>query len=75
MITGFQLDADEVGRIMAWQEEQDRILVRLGKDLNEVGASGGRFTYSFTPTSLGVVVTVEDHLTNNKVDVTDYESW
>ena len=39
------------------------------------GAIGGGLTYSFTPTSLGIVVTVEESLTNEKLDLTDFDSW
>lgn len=40
------------------------------------GASGGRFTYSFTPTSLGVVVKVHDAMEQqDTIDLTDYDSW
>lgn len=38
------------------------------------GTIGGRITYSFTPTSLGVVVTASC-LCGKKLNVTDYESW
>lgn len=39
------------------------------------GAIGGRYTYTFHPTTLGVVVKVIDELTKEELDVTDYESW
>lgn len=39
------------------------------------GAVGGNLTYSFTPTSIGVVVTVKDAFTNETIDLTDYEDW
>lgn len=37
------------------------------------GATGGGLTYNFTPTSIGVIVTVDYHIYN--LDLTDYESW
>lgn len=39
------------------------------------GAIGGDLTYSFTPTSLGVVVHVTNSHTDETIDLTDYESW
>lgn len=39
------------------------------------GATGGIVTYSFTPTSLGVVVKVRHAITGNILDVTDYDNW
>ena len=39
------------------------------------GAIGGGVTYSFTPTSLGVVVKVKEAHTGKELDLTDYDSW
>ena len=39
------------------------------------GTSGGRYTYSFTPTSLGVVIVIEDNLFKRKLDITPYHEW
>jgi hypothetical protein len=41
------------------------------------GAVGGRLTYSFTPTAIGVTLTVRDTLPGNEaqIDLTDYSSW
>jgi hypothetical protein len=39
------------------------------------GASGGRFTYSFTPTSLRVVIKVKCNLCGDEIDLTEYEDW
>lgn len=39
------------------------------------GAIGGRFTYQFTPTSLGTVVKVIDNLSKEFLDLSDYDQW
>lgn len=39
------------------------------------GAIGGNYTFSFTPTSIGVVVTVTDSHTRETIDISDYELW
>lgn len=39
------------------------------------GAIGGQYTYSFTPTSLGVVFTVTNNVTNATLDLTEYDKW
>ena len=39
------------------------------------GAAGGSLTYSFTPTSLGVIAVVRDGHTGEEINLTDYESW
>lgn len=36
---------------------------------------GGRWTYSFTPTSIGMIIEVTDCLTKETEDVSDYESF
>ncbi len=47
------------------------------KNLNKYsGCSGGRFTYSFTPTSIGMVITVTDAMEQkDTIDITDYDGW
>lgn len=39
------------------------------------GAIGGGLTYSFSPTSIGMVVKVHYALTGATVDLTDYDLW
>jgi hypothetical protein len=39
------------------------------------GAIGGGFTFSFTPTSIGVVVKVHNVMTDDVLDLTDWELW
>lgn len=73
-IHGFTLDAEEQTRLHEWMAEQNKLLTEQNKS-NYEGASGGRFTYSFTPTSLGVVTKVQDDLTGNEIDLTDYSMW
>ena len=41
----------------------------------ETGAIGGRISYIFTVTSIGVVIVVRDSVTNTEVNVTDFDSW
>jgi len=63
----FSLDKFESEKLKEWFKT---------KDLSAYsGAIGGRFTYSFTPTSLGTIVKVKDGLDDTTIDLTDYESW
>ena len=39
------------------------------------GAIGGRITYLFTPTNLGVVIKVRDEISKQEIDLTNYEAW
>ena len=36
---------------------------------------GSRVSYTFTPTGIGVAVTVRDCITGETKDITDYDSW
>ena len=39
------------------------------------GAIGGGVTYSFTPTSIGVIVQITETITKEELDLTDYDTW
>lgn len=39
------------------------------------GASGGRFSYIVTPTSLGYCYSVRDNMSKDEVDLTDFSDW
>ncbi len=62
----FDLTKEQIEEINKWMD-------KCGS--GATGAIGGRYTYSFTPTSLGLVVKVEDALTGKKLDVTYYNEW
>lgn len=65
----FSLDTKQIEQMSAWVMD-----LPLPAD-TYTGASGGRFTFSFTPTNLGLVTTVTDELTGTKLDLTDYDMW
>ena len=61
----FELDKEQIKKFNKWKKKQDK----FG---DYVGAICGRFTYSFTPTGLGVIVQVTNNLTKDKLDLTDW---
>ncbi len=63
----FSLTDEDCNKIEQWQIDN-------GPD-SYAGCSGGRYTYMFTPTSLGMVVKVKDNLKGIELDLTDYKSW
>lgn len=86
----FSLDQTQSEKLAAWAKEQEaKALERQRKTLPPeefdhltmggkhpyTGASGGSYTYSFTPTSLGTAVKVTDNLSGETIDLTDYDSW
>lgn len=77
----FDIDAKTWARIHRFKNEHECSLPDASaKDQKETGerkrtgSIGGRWTYSFTPTSLGTAITV--HCACGKEEnVTDYDSW
>lgn len=64
----FELDADQVDKLLAWQEVQhDKAQTR--------DAIGARFRYVFVPTTLGMCAKVVDNHTGDELDLTDTENW
>lgn len=63
----FSLDNVEMDNLNSWLKS---------KDLSTyTGAIGGRFTYSFTPTNIGLIIKVKDNVDNTEIDVTDYDGF
>ena len=65
----FELDKDEIEVARKFKKK------RLKKDSTDSGAIGGRFTYCFTPTSLGMIATIVDELTGKKKTLTDFDKF
>lgn len=69
MSSDFEFDADQRKRIDVFIAEHESIHGVT------TAAIGGRYTYSFTPTSLGMVQRVRCASCNKELDVSDYASW
>lgn len=70
------LDGSQSKKLNEWMSYQDRIVKRSqGGDLPYYGTSGGGYTFSLTPTSLGLIYIVKNNITEEKIDLTDYTSW
>lgn len=63
----FELNEDQTKRYKEWAKK-----VCLPDD--QIGAIGGEFTFSFTPTSIGIVVKVH-HANGDELDLSDYHRW
>ena len=70
---------DEIpkGRTFELTEEQELKYLKwsMARPKKNSGAIGGRYTFSFTPTSLGVIIKVIDDFNKEFIDLTEYESW
>jgi len=64
----FKIDKPTNLLIETWKAEQ------VQKD-NSNYVSGERWTYSFTPSGLGMLIIVRDDILNEEKDFTDYDSF
>lgn len=72
-MSNFQLTKQEVQRLKEW-DELHIITHHGGKDPDNTPI-GGRLTFEFTPTSLGVIVQVRCACKQDTCDLTDYDAW
>lgn len=80
----FKLNLNQLEKFNKWAEEQDALVMgqQKGTEFEELGCggpyygcSGGQYTYMYTPTSLGGIYKIRHNLTENEIDLTDYENW
>jgi hypothetical protein len=65
----FILSPEELKRIKEWDDSHKCKITN-----KYVGAVGGRLTYSFTPTGMGMI-TIVKCACGKKLDLTDCSSW
>jgi len=68
MINVFET-VEEVKKMEEWKKDH-----LLSCSIKYFGAVGGRFTYSFTPTSLGMICNISCAC-GEVFDATDYDEW
>jgi len=66
----FSIDKDAYAKYVVWFEEQERKIAN-----KYAGAIGGVYTWSFTATTLGLVIKVTNNLNKEVIDLTDYDMW
>ena len=66
----FNLNEKQLIELEEWNKEHNKICPFY----KNTGAIGGRLTYCFTPTSLGVIVEVKCAC-GKKIGITEYEDW
>jgi hypothetical protein len=79
----FGLNVAEACVINEWIESlRPEILAKQGNTYSEIspdepyyGATGGGFSYTFLPTSLGTIITVKEAITGKELNVTDALGW
>ena len=65
----FTVEADELKVAKKWVKKQKE------KHGSEIGTAGDRFSYKFTPTGLGVIVSIVDALTGESKLLTNFDNW
>jgi hypothetical protein len=63
----FELTPEEEKQVEKWKKKQQ-------KKKADSFALGERWTYSFTPTGMGVITVIHDNLLDEELDLTDY-NW
>jgi hypothetical protein len=81
----FDLTQEQWSKFHAWKAEQNKKISEQRKgakfEKSQIngqpysGAIGGSYTYSFTPTSIGLIITVKNDLTEDELDLTDYDNF
>lgn len=70
--SGFHISKEDAEKIRTWINKHD--LTCKFSDPMSCGAIGGRFTYQFTPTGLGMITSIVCAC-NEEFNFTDYDYW
>jgi hypothetical protein len=69
---GFSLSQMQLQKINKWALQQDKkVAEQQGQSYPNYGAIGGGYTYKFTPTSMGIIVKVENSITKEELDISE----
>lgn len=59
-----------------WQHEQDKkVAEKQNRTFPYYGVSGGGYSWILTPTGVGTIIEAKNNITNDVIDLTDYQSW
>jgi len=64
-----KIDENEIKVFESWKEEQ------IKKSNEHHSVVGGRWTFSFTTTGIGIIVEVKDNNTDETKTLTDFSRW
>jgi len=65
----FEIPDKEADKSEVWRIKHKKVC-----EITDVGAIGGRWTWSFTQTGLGCIMILKCAC-GEKIDLTDYENW
>ena len=72
----FQLDYHQNIKFKNWQKIQDKKVCELQKNkFPYYGVTGGGYLFMFIPTSIGIIIKIQNNITKEEIDITDYNAW
>lgn len=73
----FQIPAEDLPELYKWMTKQDKKSAKLQRQQSGAitGNVGGSYTYSFTPTGIGLAIRVKNAVTGDIIDLSHYETW
>ena len=80
----FEITDSQRGKLNVWKAEQDAKVARLQREkgsklpdclLPNYGAIGSGYTYEFTPSSIGMMLTVRNNYTRDTIELTDFSGF
>jgi hypothetical protein len=57
------------------ESQKDGKFAEMGLGLPYYGACGGAYSYIYTPTSIGLCVSIRNNATKEEQNLTDYSDW
>ena len=60
---------------LTWEQEQVANTWIETRSKEDCGPIGGRWSYRFTPTSIGMLIAVVDNANGEELELTDYDSF
>lgn len=57
------------------EEQNKKVRDFIDKNNKYSGAIGGQFTWGFTPTTIGMTITITDNISKEVLDVSNYNEW
>ena len=66
----FTISGNELTKLVAWKKKQDTKSRKKSKLY-----SGGQYAYMFCPTGIATAIVVQNEITGDIIDLTDYDSW
>lgn len=68
---------EQDAKVVAKQKESTMAFIKscADEDIAYYGATGGAYSYIFTPTSIGLVTVIRNNVTKEELTLTDFGDW